>query len=295
MNCFDISGLKGELKYRLTNDMLFHIVMMESDRCLVSLLSSLLSLPLKEITDVEILNPIDYYMYVDAKNITLDIKLELNHTSIVDIEMQVSKEKYWDNRVMFYSGRLVADQNPGKHYENLKNVHHIGILDFEQEDNDAFYRTFRLMSNDGKVYYDKFQIHTLNLRNIANALPADVQDGLVKWGRLFSAGSWEEIQKLADEDDIFREAGENMRKAMVTQEDLLRRREDAIRDYEWSMSRAKRMAKEEGRAEGIAEGKAEGRTEAVKALMDNLEFSFEKAIDALNISAEEAEQIKSLL
>ena len=251
MNCFDISGLKGELKYRLTNDMLFHIVMMESDRCLVSLLSSLLSLPLKEITDVEILNPIDYYMYVDAKNITLDIKLELNHTSIVDIEMQVSKEKYWDNRVMFYSGRLVADQNPGKHYENL--------------------------------------------RNIANALPADVQDGLVKWGRLFSAGSWEEIQKLADEDDIFREAGENMRKAMVTQEDLLRRREDAIRDYEWSMSRAKRMAKEEGRAEGIAEGKAEGRTEAVKALMDNLEFSFEKAIDALNISAEEAEQIKSLL
>ena len=86
-----------------------------------------------------------------------------------------------------------------------------------------------------------------------------------------------------------------MRKAMVTQEDLLRRREDAIRDYEWSMSRAKRMAKEEGRAEGIAEGKAEGRTEAVKALMDNLEFSFEKAIDALNISAEEAEQIKSLL
>ena len=49
-----------------------------------------------------------------------------------------------------------------------------------------------------------------------------------------------------------------MRKAMVTQEDLLRRREDAIRDYEWSMSRAKRMAKEEGRAEGIAEGRAEG-------------------------------------
>ena len=151
------------------------------------------------------------------------------------------------------------------------------------------------MSNDGSVYFDKFQIHTLNLRNIANALPADVQDGLVNWGRLFSAGSWEEIQELADEDDVFREAGENMRKAMITQDDLLRRREDAIRDYEWSMNRAKRMAKEEGRAEGKAEGKAEGRVEAVKALMDNLGFSYEKAIDTLNISAEEAEQVKKIL
>ena len=291
MNCFDISSLEGELKYRLTNDMLFHIVMMESNKCLVSLLSSLLSVSVEEITDVTILNPIDYYTCVDAKNIILDIKLEMNHTSITDIEMQVSKENYWANRTLFYSGRLIADQNPGKNYEALKDVHHIGILDFIQKDNDAFYRSFRLMREDGTVYSDKFQIHTLNLRNINNALPADDRAGLVKWGRLFRARSWEEIRALADEDAVFREVGENMRKAAVTQDDLLRRREDAIRDYEFGLSRARSM----GRAEGIVEGRTEGLAENVKALMDNLGLPFEKAAAALNISAEDIEKIKKML
>ena len=87
----------------------------------------------------------------------------------------------------------------------------------------------------------------------------------------------------ADEDDVFREAGENMRKAAVTQDDLLRRREDAIRDYEWGLSRARSM------------GRTEGRAEDVKALMDNLGLSFEKAVAALNISEDDAEKIKNTL
>ena len=77
-----------------------------------------------------------------------------------------------------------------------------------------------------------------------------------------------------------------MGNAMTQEEDMLRRRQIAIRDYQTGMHEAK----EEGREEGKVQGKAED----VRALMSNLNISFEKAAAALNISADETEKIRQL-
>ncbi len=80
MTAFDFEQAEGRLAYTLTNDVLFHIVMNRSKRCLKGFIASVLDIPFEEITDIEILNPIDYGSRIDAKEIILDIKAELNHT-----------------------------------------------------------------------------------------------------------------------------------------------------------------------------------------------------------------------
>ena len=137
-------------------------------------------------------------------------------------------------------------------------------------------------------YSDELQIYTLNLRNLGNATEPDRERGLVDWGKLFAAQTWEDVKVLAGKNSIFREAGEIMGHAMTQEEDMLRRRQIAILDIETGLYEARSEGIEEGRAEGKAEGKAED----VKALMTNLGFSFEKAVAALNISDAEAAEIR---
>ena len=88
---------------------------------------------------------------------------------------------------------------------------------------------------------------------------------------------------LAKRNSIFREAGEIMGHAMTQEEDMLRRRQIAILDIETGMHEAR------------SEGRTEGKAEAVKALMTNLGFSFEKAVAALNIAEADAAEIRKTI
>ena len=282
MVAFDFERAEGKLAYRLTNDVLFHIVMNRSERCLRGLLSAVLSIPQQEITDLKILNPIDYGSRIDAKEIILDIKAELNHTVYVNIEMQVRPLKIWRTRTLFYSARMLAEQDVGKEYDQLKAVRQIDILDFSEKDKSEYFDMYSVTNAKGDVYSDELQIYTLNLQNIDNATEQDVRRGLADWGKLFRAGTWEDIRELAEKDSVFREAGEIMGNAMTQEEDMLRRRQIAIRDYQTGMHEAR------------GEGKVEGKAEAVCALMSNLNISFEKAAAALNISSDETEKIRQL-
>ncbi|MBQ5359533.1 MAG: PD-(D/E)XK nuclease family transposase [Lachnospiraceae bacterium] len=119
-----LKSMSGSIRYSLTNDAVFHIAMEDSPMVsLKGLLASLLQIPAEEITAVEILNPIDIETAM-SKELVLDIKAELNHFTIVNIELQTYYDPYYRERALLYLCRSYALFGPGagdpcEHHELL--------------------------------------------------------------------------------------------------------------------------------------------------------------------------------
>ena len=240
----------GVIEYPLLNDVMFHIVMQRSKRCLRGLIKSLLGLKEEEIADIQVLNPIHFGDAVEDKEIILDVEIELANNKIINIEVQVDAQKYWTNRSLFYASKLLASHNPGKSYRDMLDVTHIGILNFHLfDESEGFYANYYLQNpKTGKVFSDKLRICVLDLKRIELATEEDIESGLVYWARAFRARTWEEIQRLAEINNLFGEVGTVMYTASTEQEvkDYLRRREIAQMDYNTGIVEAEERGEERG-------------------------------------------------
>ena len=67
---------------------MFHIVMNKSEEALKGLICALKGLEFHEIKSVTIINPIDYKECI-GKMIVMDVKVELNNSEIIDVELQL--------------------------------------------------------------------------------------------------------------------------------------------------------------------------------------------------------------
>ena len=65
--------------------------------------------------------------------------------------------------------------------------------------------------------------------------------------------------------------------------------------YEMRMKDLRNEAFYDGKIEGKAEGRVEGRLESIKAIMQSLNLSADKAMDALKTTPEERKYFKDLL
>ena len=81
----------GKLRYRLTNDYLFHVVMQRNEKVLRGLIASLLGMSKKDVVKVEVRNPITPGQVIGDKEVILDLKVVLNDKSMLNIEMQVAR------------------------------------------------------------------------------------------------------------------------------------------------------------------------------------------------------------
>ena len=126
--------LTGQLPYTLTNDFFFKAFLQKNETALRGLLSALLSIKLDEISSVTITNPIQEGETVDDKNIILDVKLILNDTHVINLEMQVSNLGNWPERSLTYLCRMFDQLKTGEDYINVKKTVHISIMDFTPND-----------------------------------------------------------------------------------------------------------------------------------------------------------------
>lgn len=104
--------LTGKIRYRLTNDYMFRAVMQKNKNILKHLICALLSIPVECITDLAI----ELGKAIDTKTCILDIKLLLNNSQYINIEMQVSKQDYWTERSLTYLCRTYDNLEPGEQY-----------------------------------------------------------------------------------------------------------------------------------------------------------------------------------
>ena len=259
-NATIISAAGDHRYYRLTNDYMFKVVMQNSKGTLKALICSMLGIDRTELTSCDILNPIELGDAVTDKTCILDLKLLLNGTELIDLEMQVSNFKDWTKRSMLYWCRNFDDIKEGKSYAELKKTIHLGILDFTLfEDHPEFYAQYKILNvKDGYPYGDLLDIRVLDLTNIDLASPEESQIAL--WAKIFKANSWDELQELASQMTWAKEEAENMVVTMrkVTEEEKIRWQIQQREDYDHTMASQYESGFEDGITAGIEQGVKQG-------------------------------------
>ena len=226
----------GPVTIRMTNDYLFRALMQRNNTVLKALICSLLHLKMKSVTSVRITNPIELGKHVDDKDFYLDVKVELDYHTIINLEMQVINDGYWPERSLSYLCRAFDNIPKGGNYKDLKPTIHIGILDFTLfPDFPELFATYWLMNEKNyHVYSRKFRLSVLDLTQIKLAKEEDKHYKIDYWANLFKATTWEELKMLAKSDEYMQEAVDTV--YQLSKEEEIRLQCEAREDYNRRMS-----------------------------------------------------------
>ncbi|MDE7201742.1 MAG: Rpn family recombination-promoting nuclease/putative transposase [Lachnospiraceae bacterium] len=117
---------------------------------------------------VLVLNPLELGNKIRDKDYIFDIKVLLNKHTIINIELQVGAQNFWNDRSLSYLCRLFDNLEKGEDYYDVKPIYHIGILDFTLfPAYPEFYATNKMMNvQKHYIYNDKFALNVLDLNQI---------------------------------------------------------------------------------------------------------------------------------
>ena len=257
----DYHQAHGPVQISMTNDYLFKALMQRNERVLKALVCALLHLKEKEISKIELKNPIVLGEHADEKDIILDVNVCLNDRKMLDLELQVADEKNWTERSLYYACRNYTSLVKGGKYQNAMPSIHIGLLDFTLfKDYEKFYATYKLLEEtDHYPYTDKLQIGVVDLTRIDLATPEDQEYNIDKWARLFKAKTWEDIKMVAAKNRMIDDAAttiyqltedERIRQQCEAREDYLRRQrgiQEMLEEQKNQLEEQKNLLKEQGR------------------------------------------------
>lgn len=275
--------LEGKIRYTLKNDYMFKAVFQKNEKLLKGLLASLLDISMQSITDMYVRNPIVLGESINNKTVILDVLVEMNHNTLVNIEMQVAKEECWAERSLTYLSKEFSHLEVGDSYDKVMTTIHIGILDFELfEGETIFYSRNMLMDMEThRIYSRKLGLNVLCLKNIEHATQRDRDSELYRWARLFAADTWEELKSIAENDVVMEDVV--MAIAELSEDEKIRIQCEAREKYEIKV-RLERAAVERKRREleqKLAEAnaraeEANARAEEANARAAQLEAELER-------------------
>ena len=279
---------RGEVKYRMTNDFMFKKVFQENSRALKGLLCALLDMEIEEIKTVKVLNPIREGDVIDDKSVVLDLRIDLNDSRIVDIEMQVEDEGNWEERSLTYLSREFDQLQTGESYKSVKQTIHIGILDFTPKGFPAKLYTdyYFYHYNTGHKYSDKMSILVLQLNQLGKKEDEEKMPELYHWAQVFKAASWEEMRMLAKENEGIKECVVTLKE--LTADERARMQYEAREDYQRRLKDAELYGVEQGIEKGIEKNLVY----SVDNAMHNLNLTLEQACTALGVTLESYQTAK---
>lgn len=122
----------------------------------------------------------------------MDVLIELNNASRINIELQIRALAYWDKRSLFYLAKLFTEGLlRGEHYERLKRCICISILDFNMDERPEYHKVYRLRDEIGYEFSDMLEIHVIELNKSLSG-----SGRMDDWIRLFNAQTEEELDML---------------------------------------------------------------------------------------------------
>lgn len=134
---------------------------MENEIVRKHFISDVLDLPLEQIKTVRLMNTFLWRRFQKQKQGILDIQLELNDNTKVNIEMQMEQKAHWKNRTVFYLAKMfTADLRRSEH---------------------------------GTVYTDVLELHTIELKKKPDKKQPNLLD---EWHSLFNAETEEELDMI---------------------------------------------------------------------------------------------------
>ena len=121
-------------KMPLTSDYVFRSVFgrdtEESRGALIELLNMILERKKDPIRKITINNPIDTAEKNYEKETVMDIRATTDSGELLDIEMQAWNFKDYENRALYYGGRLVnSSLQSGENYDKMKKSIVVSIID----------------------------------------------------------------------------------------------------------------------------------------------------------------------
>ena len=272
-----LDSATGSIRYKMTNDLMFKVVLQSNNHVLTALICALLHLDESAVKSVVVQNPIIPGEKIDDKNVVLDIKLLLNNNVIIDIEMQVEDEKDWVERASYYLCRNYSNLESGQGYLDVKPSYHIGFLDYTLfPKHPEFYATYLFMNKrTHQIFTDKMRISVVDLKHIDLATEEDRRHKIDQWARLFKATTWEELKMISVSDSICAEAGETilkvsaderMRQLIEAREDYHRRQIDVQTRFDKAIKERDDAEKERVKAEKERDNAEKDRDEALAKL-----------------------------
>lgn len=242
------------------------------------------------IQKIEVQNPELPKNYKDEKKGTLDIKVQLNQNTIIDVEMQLENEENIDSRSTSYLGKLVSNQlRTGDFYTQLKKSIVICILNFE------FYKTNNY-HNIAKMKFDKatketyidmgyekeeevassyIQMHFIELPKFIKKNP-EVKTRLEQWLWLL-AGKEDKIEMAEKKNKEVKKAVEVLDEMSMDPKE--RERCESIALAEFFRRDAERI-------------KMEKQMKAVASKLLEKGMAIEESVDITKLAKEEIEQLK---
>lgn len=239
--------MANEKFYGMKNDYMFKAVLQSSNDVLRSLVSVLLEIDESDISSCVVQNSIELGASIDAKDCILDVKLELNSSEIIDIELQVQNEHNWPERSLLYWSRAYDSLKEGDDYSNLKKTYHVGILDFTLfEENPSFFAEYKIKDVlTGYEYSDKLNICILDLTKVNDAEEfGNENPKLIKWAKIFKAETMKELENLAADEEVFKIMVSQVKK--LSEDEKIRLQLQAREDYERRMLGAYNRGVREG-------------------------------------------------
>ena len=143
---------------------------------------------------------------------------------------------------------------------------------------------------DQFLYSDKLCIKVLDLTQLEKAQKrSNVNKKLLKWASIFKAETLEELEQLANGEEVFEKMVVTMKK--LSEDEKIRMQCEAREDYERCLlsefNAGKREGEEIGEKRGEKRGRIAGKAEALTELINNL-------METQHISEEEAKKMLKL-
>ncbi|MEG2296654.1 MAG: Rpn family recombination-promoting nuclease/putative transposase [Clostridium sp.] len=199
------------LNISLTNDFAFKTIF-HNVKALTGLLSAALEIPAEEIETLIFPETILTGEYLEDKEGILDVKIIMNNHKKVNVELQIRKFPFWEERSLFYNCRMFTENfERGMDYSKLETCIQISILNFDlHEGNELFSKVGLVDLESGHVYSDKFSFRVLYLNHIDDASEAEKQTDIYKWARMISTTDPLELENIAAGNEYMKEAYKEM-------------------------------------------------------------------------------------
>lgn len=155
-------------------------------------LAATLDVPVEEIRSVRLMNTFLPRNWRKQKQGILDVKIEFNNSTKVNIEMQVAKRKDWQQRNLFYLSKMYCeDLRWGEEYGKLRRCIGISLLDFNLTQDEKGHKIYRMRDADGNDFTDMMELHIIELKKCFAP-----EDSLSDWVKLFNAMTEEELDMI---------------------------------------------------------------------------------------------------
>lgn len=277
-------------------------------------ISAVTEIPVEEIKRVYLADTHLHVFFKGMKKGILDILVELEDGTKINIEIQHKYMADWEKRQLYYLSRVYSqDLFAGVNYHRLQKAILISIDDFRVTNDEEYHHVYRFRDENGKEFSSLMEIHTIELHKKLLNKPID------EWIQVFNAKTEEELDMIRSDNPGIKEAIQTIKEyglrrvARAHYESWLKAKRDqyAMDKYVRETARAEGLAEgrseglelgrqeglREGLREGIQEGKREERQENIKLFIESfqeLKVSKEDAQRKLEVkfslSQEEAEE-----